>query len=127
VYSEQDDNDLAYFINYNIQKIMLAMREFLEYREKQSTMNVKMRKTYGARYHLNDRQIHLLQYLYGDADGETTLFSHMNVNQVSKMTASNDLKDLVEKGFLIRSRRGRNVFYSGTVKVGGLFVSGKSD
>ncbi len=126
VYSEQDDNDLAYFINYNIQKIKLAMREFLEYREKQSTMNVQMRKIYGVRYHFNDRQIHLLQYLYGDADGETTLFSHMNVNQVSKMTASNDLKNLVKKGFLIRSKRGRNVFYSGTEKIEELFETRKN-
>ncbi|MCK5085821.1 Fic family protein, partial [Candidatus Parcubacteria bacterium] len=35
VYSEQDDNDLTYFANYNIQKIKLAIRSFNEYLEKQ--------------------------------------------------------------------------------------------
>lgn len=121
VYSEQDDNDLSYFINYNIQKVKLAMSEFLEYVEEQSEMNVSMREKYGMRYHLNDRQIHLLQYLLGDQDAKTTLIAHSNVNQVSKVTASKDLKDLVKKGFLTSTKRGRNVYYIGTAKVGELF------
>ncbi len=123
MYSEQDDNDLSYFINYNIKKVKLAVNEFREYIRKQTETNVSMRKKYGVRYHLNDRQIHLLQYLHGDPDASTTLTAHMNVNQVAKMTASKDLKDLVQKGFLTSLRRGRNVYYSGTEKLGKLFVS----
>jgi Fic family protein len=121
VYSEQDDNDLSYFINYNIRKVKLAMREFLEYVKKQSEQNVSMRKKYGMHYHLNDRQVHLLQYLHGDPDASTTLITHVNVNQVSRVTASKDLKDLVQKGFLVPTKRGRNVYYSGTEKIGKLF------
>lgn len=122
VYSEQDDNDLSYFINYNIQKIKLAVRDFIEYLERQASMNVSMREKYGAQYKLNERQIHLLQYLYGDADGGTTLIAHMNVHQVSKMTARNDLKDLVQKGFLSSMKQGRNVSYSGTEEIKKLFI-----
>lgn len=121
VYSEQDDNDLSYFINYNINKVKIAMREFLEYLEKQSKMNVSMREKYGMRYHLNGRQIHLLQYLYGDQDVNTTLVAHANVNQISKVTASKDLKDLIRKDFIISTKRGRNVYYTGTDKVKEIF------
>ncbi len=36
IYSEQDDNDMTYFIDYNIKKIKLAVREFKKYLEKKS-------------------------------------------------------------------------------------------
>jgi Fic family protein len=121
VYSEQDDNDLSYFINYNIHRIKLAVKEFLAYMEEQSQRNASMREKYRIQYHLNDRQIHLLQYLHGDPDASTTLVAHMNVNQIAKITAATDLKDLVVKGFLKRIKKGRNVQYFGTEKIEELF------
>jgi Fic family protein len=121
VYSEQDDNDLTYFLDYNIRKIKLAVREFTEYLGKESTENIKMKKRCDEKYKLNLRQIQLLQYLHGDPGERTTLTAHMNVNQVVKMTASKDLKDLVEKGFLTLSKQGRNVYYYSTKKVKELF------
>jgi predicted transcriptional regulator len=45
----------------------------------------------------------------------------MNINQVAKMTASNDLKNLVNKGFLTFNKQGRNVYYYGTDKIDDLF------
>ncbi|MFZ2975927.1 MAG: Fic family protein [Candidatus Moraniibacteriota bacterium] len=121
VYSEQDSNDMTYFLNYNIKKIKLAVSEFLEYLEKQSDKNTKMKKKCDAKYKLNIRQIQLLQYLYGDPDERTSLTAHMNVNQVTKMTASKDLKDLLKKGFLTLTKQGRNVYYFGTEKIKELF------
>jgi Fic family protein len=121
VYSEQDDNDLTYFIDYNIKKIKQAVREFLEYLDRQSKKNLQMKKMCEEKYNLNMRQVQVLQYLFGDEDGRTTLGAHMNVNQVSKMTASTDLKDLVKKGFLSSVKKGRNVYYYGTEKIKELF------
>ncbi len=123
VYSEQDDNDLSYFINYHIQKVKLAMNEFMEYVKHQSEGNVRMREQYGIRYQLNDRQIHLLQYLHGDPDATTTLNAHASVHQVSRVTANKDLKSLVGKEFLMVIKKGRNVYYSGTGKIDNLFTS----
>lgn len=121
VYSEQDDNDLTYFIDYNIRKIKSAISEFLEYLSKQAKENVQMKNICEKKYDLNVRQVQILQYFFGDPDGRTTLSAHMNVNQISKMTASNDLKDLVKKGFLTSLKKGRNVFYHGTEKIKELF------
>jgi Fic family protein len=121
VYSEQDDNDLTYFLDYNIRKIKLAVREFTEYLDKESHENKKMKKKCDEKYKLNIRQIQLLQYLHGDQDERTTLMAHMNVNQVVKMTAIKDLKDLVKKGFLSINKQGRNVYYYGTAKIKELF------
>jgi Fic family protein len=121
VYSEQDDNDLTYFLDYNIRKIKLAMKDFSDYLNKQSGDNIKMKKKCEEKYKLNIRQVQLLQYLYGDVDARTTLSTHININQVSKMTAYNDLKDLVNKNFLVINRQGRNVYYLGTTKIKELF------
>ena len=121
VYSEQDDNDLTYFLDYNIRKIKLAVKEFAEYLERQSKKNLQMKKKCDAKYKINIRQVQLLQYLHGDPDERTTLKAHMNVNQITKMTASKDLKDLVEKGFLSLNKQGRNVYYYGTEKIKDLF------
>ncbi|MCK5475496.1 MAG: hypothetical protein KAI71_02855, partial [Candidatus Pacebacteria bacterium] len=83
--------------------------------------NIKMKKKSETKYKLNDRQVYLLQYLYGAPDERTTLKMHMNVYQVAKMTASKDLKELARKGFLKPLKKGRNVYYYGTNKVKGLF------
>jgi Fic family protein len=121
VYSEQDDNDLTYFIDYIIRKIELAIRDFHEYLEKESLGNVKMKKAAELKYALNERQIYLLIYLSADQDERTTQKMHMNIYQVAKMTAAKDLKGLAKKGFLKPVKQGRNVFYYGTDKIKELF------
>jgi len=121
VYTEQDDNDMTYFLDYNIRKIKIAVNDFEKYIISQSVNNMRMKKNCDLKFKLNARQIQLLQYLYGDSNERTSLKIHMNVNQISKMTASNDLKDLKKKGFLISEKQGRHVYYYGTKKVKELF------
>lgn len=121
IYSEQDDNDITYFLDYNIKKIKKAVEEFRKYLENQSQINMQMNKHCEIKYDLNIRQIQLLQYLHGNMDEKTTLGTHMNINQISKMTASTDLKNLVKKGFLHSQKKGRNVYYYGTEKIKELF------
>lgn len=121
LYSEQDDNDLTYFINYNLKKIKLAVEEFKEYLAKQSSKNIKMRKNAEMKYNFNVRQVQLLQYLHSAPDERTTQKTHMNINQIARMTANKDLKGLAEKGFLSFVKQGRNVYYYGTEKIKDLF------
>ena len=121
VYTEQDDNDLTYFIDYNFKKIKLALDDFQEYVRAQSTENVKMKNKAEEKYNLNVRQIQLLQYLYGDKTARTNLRAHININRVSNKTAATDLKDLVTKGLLIQKRQGRNIHYYASGVVNTLF------
>ncbi len=121
VYSEQDDNDLTYFIDYNIRKIKLAVRDFSEYLEKESWGNIRMKKAGELKYKLNERQIYLLRYLSGDQEERTTQKMHMNIYQITKMTAGKDLNILVQKGFLRPIKKGRNIYYYGTSKIKELF------
>ena len=121
IYSEQDDLDLTYFIDYNIRKIKLSIKEFENYLEKKSKENLRMNKLSKTKYNLNERQIQLLQYLYGDKNEKTSLNIHMNIYQVTKMTAIKDLKNLEESKFLISKKQGRNVYYYATNKIKKLF------
>lgn len=121
IYSEQDDCDLTYFIDYNIKKIKLAIHDFEEYLDKESINNVNMKKNAEIKYKLNERQIYLLRYLSASQEERTNQKMHMNIYQVTKLTASKDLKDLVKKGFLKPLKSGRNIYYYGTEKIKDLF------
>ena len=121
MYSEQDDNDLTYFIDYNIRKIKLAVKDFKEYLEKQNQANKEMNRAVKIKYDLNERQIQLLQYLHGDPEERTSLKMHMGIYQVANKTAINDLRGLVSLGFLESQKSGRNVYYYITDKTGELF------
>ncbi len=121
IYTEQDDLDLTYFIDYNIKKIQQSLDEFRTYVERQSQENLKMKQHAQKKYGLNDRQIQLLQYYHQNANARTNPTIHMNVYGVSKVTAINDLKKLVEVGLLHAKKSGRNVYYYATPKMKGLF------
>lgn len=121
VYSEQDDLDLTYFVDYNIQKIKLAMSEFEKYVKNKEFESRSINKEVKSKYCLNERQIRLLQYYYQNKDERTSLKLHMNINQISKMTAIKDLKILESLGFIRREKIGRTVHYYVTDKINELF------
>jgi Fic family protein len=121
VYSEQDDNDLTYFIEYHIKKIKIAINEFKQYVKSQAGKNKEMSKLAKKEHDLNNRQISVLQYFRGDPDERTNLKMHMQVFQVSKATAIKDLKGLEAKGFLDSKKDGRYLYYYPSEKVGAVF------
>ncbi len=121
VYSEQDDLDLTYFINYNLKKIKLAVNDFKIYLEKKKVENLLMSKIAHSEHGLNRRQIELLQFFNENPQEFTTLTMHMNSQQISKMTAFKDLKDLLKAGFLTEKPESRYSYYFPTEKVKALF------
>ena len=121
MYSEQDNNDLTYFIDYNIRKITQAIREFEEYAERKHKENTKISKVAKEKFHLNDRQTQLLRYFYKNKDASTSITTHMKIYGVSRMTASKDLKILEGKKLIRPKRVGRNIYYYATDSVLGLF------
>jgi len=111
IYSEQDDSDVTYFINYNLRKIKLALTRFKE------DINNRFKKNHNnlkKLYHLNlnDRQKKLLVYFIENMYSFTTPMTHMNYYNISKKTSINDLKDLEKKWYIysIKSWRSLNYF-----------------
>lgn len=121
IYTEQDDNDLTYFIDYVARKIRQSIQEFREYEKETQSGNTSMVKEARTKYHLNDRQIQLLRYYWKNKDEGVSIGSHMNVNEISRVTAITDLKTLEKQGFVSKKKTGRIIYYYSTDAVEKLF------
>lgn len=122
IYSEQDKNDLNYFIYYNIDKIKLARKSFQEYVERKIAENKTVAKLIKDGHRFNQRQLSLLQHLAKNEQAFTSLAEYRDVNNsIGKVTASYDLKQLTEDGFLRKLHSGRNRYYYPTDKIKKLF------
>ena len=117
LYSEQDDNDVTYFIDYNVRKIMQARREFEVYVRRKEQENLRMTTVARDKYGLNDRQIQLLRYLYKNAEATTTMKTHAQVYGVGRVTARRDLERLESLGLLQSWKRGVERPFKATEKV----------
>jgi Fic family protein len=100
VYSEQDGNDLTYFLDYHFKKVMLSLDEFHDYIQRKTRENSEVEKKLGLqKLNLNDRQKQLLTYLLGE-DSYTTIVIHGNIYGVTRLTAAKDLHALLNLGIL---------------------------
>lgn len=123
IYSEQDNLDLTYFIHYNIDKLKLARIDFQNYIKNKVNENRSIISLSQQKYNFNERQVKLLQRLYQKTEQRTNVTAHLKLYPINKVTAITDLKNLVEKGFLVKKRQGRNVFYYPTEKINKIFNS----
>jgi Fic family protein len=121
IYSEQDDDDLNYFLDYNMRKIELAKNEFEKYMATQIQKNRRIKNDIRDKYKLNHRQMSFLKYYYDHPQTRTNPTLYAKTNNVSKLTGIKDLKDLLNKGFVTATRVGKNVFYYRTEKINELF------
>lgn len=121
IYSEQDGCDLTYFIDYNIEKLKLAKNDFQRYIKTKLTENQSIISLAQQQYDFNERQVKLLQYFNQKMENRTNIKAHQQLYSVKKGTAISDLKELVKKGFLIKKRHHKNIYYYPTEKVNSIF------
>ena len=107
-YTEKDNNDLTYFILYNLKCIENSLNELKKYierknREKKNILSLLRNTDY------NDRQIELIQEILNN---KKTVFSVLEVETkfgVSNQTARTDLNYLVSKGILETRKNGNKI------------------
>lgn len=114
LYSEIDDNDVTYFLHYNLRAIHSAIREA------QLLIQAKKRAYFASASLLrqvrgvNHRQVFLLGHALKHPSATYTIHRHKELHDIVYQTARNDLLDLAEKGFLDRIKRGKTYeFYPG--------------
>ena len=110
ILSEQDNNDITYFVDYNLRKILEAKDLFEKYfdkkeKEQQDIQNIALQND------LNKRQEQLLKDINLNKLSYITLTYYMNLFNITKPTAGNDLKDLENKSLLLSKKVGREVRY----------------
>ncbi len=117
IYSEQDDQDVTYFLDYNMRKIQEAQVDFAAYVEKVSSANASIAAVARKKYQLNERQLQLLRFYLNNKDQTASITMHMRTHQVSRLTAVRDLKELVNLGFLSSQKIGKQLYFSATDKI----------
>lgn len=110
VYSEQDDCDLTYFLEYNIEQISKSFKLLKEYLKKDENNNKKI-ELVQKEVNLNKRQLRLLFSFISNLQDRICTKVYMNINQITRKTATTDLKKLVAKKYLIEKKQGVNNFY----------------
>jgi Fic family protein len=113
--TEQDSNDLTYFIIYQLNVLKRSLDDLSVYLERkvaelQATRSL-LASTPG---HFNHRQIVLLESATNDPTSEFTVRSHYKTHGVTPQTARNDLTDLHSRGFLIRNQIGKEFVFTPT-------------
>jgi Fic family protein len=107
-YTEKDENDLTYFILYNlkcIQNSLVELRKYIERknREKKNILNLLRSTDY------NDRQIGLIQEIMNEKRSVFTVTEVQNKFGVANQTARTDLEYLTSKGILQPRKSGNKV------------------
>lgn len=124
LYSEQDENDLTYFIDYNIRQIRLAKEDYETYlagkgEREEEEKKIKIR----GDYKFNERQKQLIRHYMKDAQARTNVSAYSKIYQVTPVTAGRDLKAMEADGLISSEKMGRNVFYYATDKLRALVLT----
>lgn len=99
LYTENDENDLTYFVTYHLKTMEKAFDALKEYiRRKQS--EVKHAALFLKIPNVNERQAQIIKLMNEESDRVLNIKEMENRFQVSNFTARSDLKGLEELGFL---------------------------
>ena len=106
LYTEYDDNDLTYFVLYNIKAVKTALDDLKLYIEKKKDEKKQLLSLL-KNTDFNERQIVLIQNILQDRNEYFTVKQVEKKFNVSNQTARNDLNDLISKGILITNITGK--------------------
>lgn len=116
--TENDDNDLTYFLIYIIGAVCKAVQDMKEYYEKKVIEEKRYRKIAQQLRDLNERQIAVLTYFKKHLDGETDIQTHQSKHGIAYETARTDLMNLVSKGYLAETTRSnKRIFLPNSTKL----------
>jgi Fic family protein len=99
IYTETDDNDLTYFINYQLRTMRLAFESLHEYIQRKIEEKKKV-TDFVRMENINDRQALILKWIYEESSLVLSVKEIENRLSVSNQTARTDLYGLVDLGYL---------------------------
>jgi Fic family protein len=112
LYTETDDNDLTYFIDFQIRVIRGAIEDLYQHVHRKSTEHRKLEQQLRGMRVLNYRQKALMAHALKHPDQEYTFRSHQSSHDVVYETARRDLLDLATRGLLQVHKRGKSFVFS---------------
>ena len=105
--TETDENDLTYFLLYQLAVIERAIKDLHAYLGKKMAEIGEAERYIKQSALVNHRQLALLTHAMRHPDHIYTIDSHRRSHRVAYETARNDLLSLVASGYLVKVRLGR--------------------
>lgn len=110
LYTESDDNDLTYFLNYQIRTMDIALNELKKYISRKMNEKKKMFEIIKGIEGLNSRQINIIKEFHEDKRKTLTINEVATTFNVVYQTARQDLLELEKKGLLTKKILGKKKF-----------------
>lgn len=107
---EYDENDLTYFIHYNLKSLNLALQSLKEYINRKITEKKSMFHVI-SKANINQRQAEIIRELITDPQKSFTIKEVQNIFDVVYQTARTDLLNLVLQGFLRERTVGKQMIF----------------
>ena len=117
LFTETDDNDLTYFLLFNLRAIRRAILELRKYIVRKQEVVASANETLKSLRGLNSRQKILLHHAIGHPTNMYTIEIHKSRHAIVYQTARNDLLSLVKKGFLKKEKQGKEFVFFPTMKI----------
>jgi Fic family protein len=98
-YTENDGNDMGYFVAYNLRALEISfqqLRDYIQGKQREKKAATAFMKS----GNINQRQALVLQWLTEEPDAIFTVKNLQEHFSVSSMTARKDLSELVQQGYL---------------------------
>lgn len=111
LYTETDDGDLNYFLQYNLRAITLAimdLRLYLSRKQKEISRSNELLRSYRG---LNARQKTLIYHAIRHPDATYRIEEHKNYHGIVYQTARMDLLHLATKRFLKKQKQGKEFIF----------------
>lgn len=116
LYTETDDNDLTYFILYQMRVLLRAIHDLHEYLARKAAeiheAEELVRRASALNEELNQRQLALINHALKQPSARYTVESHRISHGVSYETARSDLVKLVAQRLLNQRKRGKAYVFS---------------
>jgi Fic family protein len=106
LHTEYDENDLTYFVIYNIKAMSVALADLKKYIHKK-TLEKRRMLSLLKETSFNERQLVVVKDILNDRDKYFSVKQIESRFNVSNQTARNDLTGLVKKGVLIERVSGK--------------------
>ena len=111
LYTESDDNDLTYFLVAQADVIIQALKELNAYVERKSRELREAQSTIRSLDLFNHRQSALIVDAIRAPGRRYTIKGHQEANDVVYQTARTDLLDLVSRGVLESTKKGKELVF----------------
>jgi Fic family protein len=110
LYSEYDENDLTYFIDFNLKSMDLALRSLKEYIQRKISEKKQLFKLI-KNENFNERQAEIIKDLINNEEQALSINEIQNKFGIVYQTARTDLLTLTEMGYLESKNIGKKLVY----------------